>query len=51
MKNCNLSNLNVLVAEHHGHMRRIIRDIPQTLGIEKIHEATGEAEALEIFQK
>ncbi len=50
MNNYNLSNLDVLIVERHGYMRRIIRDILQTLGIEKVHEATNEAEALEVFQ-
>lgn len=51
MKHCNLSNLDVLIVERHGHIRRIIRDILQTLGIRKIHEAAGEAEALDIFEE
>ncbi len=51
MKNYNLSNLDVLVVENHGYMRLIIRDILQTLGIRKIHEATNESEALEIFRE
>lgn len=32
-------------------MRRIIRDILQALGIEKIHEATNEVEALDVFKR
>ncbi len=51
MKNYNLKKLTVLIVERQGYMRRIIRDILQTLGINKIHEATGEDEALEIFQE
>ncbi len=51
MRDYNLGNLDVLIVERHGHMRRIIRDILQTLGIRKIHEATNEAEALEFFQE
>ncbi len=51
MNNYNLKNLTVLIVERHGYMRRIIRDILQTLGIKKVHEAANEAEALEIFQE
>ena len=51
MKHYNLGNLDVLIVEHHNYMRRIIRDILQTLGIRKVHEAANEAEALSIFKE
>lgn len=50
MRNYNLKNLDILIVESHSHMRRIIRDILQTLGVKRIHEATNETEAIEIFQ-
>lgn len=51
MPEYNLSRLNVLVVEHHAHMRHLIRNILMELGISNVRDAGDAETAFEIFQE
>jgi len=47
----NLSNLDVLIVERHGYMRRVMRDILHALGVDKIRQTADIDEAYDLFQE
>lgn len=50
MENYNLSRLNILVIDDNANMRRIVRNVLNTLGIQNIAEARDGASALEALK-